>query len=148
MAQVLPLSKKVYRELQPHCTNSKPTLEVVRFSISLEPTLRNCLGIHFQECKGWISVSPSISCTCEISRGPVAITRLNFGNSSSLVIDLLMDLFRGAVFHHGQVHENCPLALMGRFPSLMGRFPTLMGRFPECLNGPFSLLKFPWKTAH
>ena len=24
----------------------------------------------------------------------------------------------------------------------------LMGRFPECLNGPFSLLKIPWKTAH
>ena len=40
------------------------------------------------------------------------------------------------------------LSLMCRFPSLMGRFPTLMGRFPECLNGPFSLLKIPWKTAH
>ena len=35
--------------------------------------------------------------------------------------------------------ENCPL---------LGRFPTLMGRFPECLNGPFSLLKIPWKTVH
>ena len=52
-----------------------------------------------------------------------------------------MGPFRGAVFHHGGVPENCPLALMGRFPSLMGRFPPLMGRFPECLNGPFSLLK-------
>ena len=66
-----------------------------------------------------------------------------------------MGLFRGAVFHHGGVPENCPLALVGRFPSLMGRFPPLMGRFPplmgcfpECLNGPFSLLKIPWKTAH
>ena len=59
-----------------------------------------------------------------------------------------MGLFRGAVFHHGGVPENCPLALMGRFHSLMGRFPTLMGRCPECLNGPFSLLKIPWKTAH
>ena len=68
--------------------------------------------------------------------------------SPSQVIDLLMGLFRGAVFHHGGVPENCPLALMGRFPSLMGRFLTLMGRFPECLNGPFSLLKIPWKTAH
>ena len=58
-----------------------------------------------------------------------------------------MGLFRGAVFHHGGVHENCPLALiMGRFPSLMGRFPTFMGRFPEGLNGPFSLLKIPLKT--
>ena len=59
-----------------------------------------------------------------------------------------MGLFRGAVFDHGGVPENSPLALMGRFASLMGRFPALMGRFPECLNGPFSLLKIPWKTAH
>ena len=64
-----------------------------------------------------------------------------------LVMDLLMGLFRGAVFHHDGVPENCPLASMGRCPSLMGRFATLMGRFPECLNGPFSLLKIPWKTA-
>ena len=56
------------------------------------------------------------------------------------LIDLLMGLFRGAVFHHEEGTENCPLVLMGRFPSFMGRFPTLMGRFPECLNGPFSLL--------
>ena len=54
----------------------------------------------------------------------------------SVIIDLLMGLFRGAVFHHGGVPENCPLALMGRFPSSMGPFLTLMGRFPECLNGP------------
>ena len=59
-----------------------------------------------------------------------------------------MGLFRGAVFHHGGVPENSPLVLMGRFPTLMGRFLTLMGRFPECLKGPFSLLKIPWKTAH
>ena len=32
------------------------------------------------------------------------------------VTDLLMGLFRGAVFHHG-VPENSPLTLMGRFPS-------------------------------
>ena len=57
-----------------------------------------------------------------------------------------MGLFRGAVFQHGGVPENSPLALMGRFPSLMGRFPILMGRFPECLNGPSSLLNPPWKT--
>ena len=57
----------------------------------------------------------------------------------AIVIDLLMGLFRGAVFDHGGVPENCPLALMGRFPSfkLMGRFLSLMGLFPECLNGPF-----------
>ena len=45
-------------------------------------------------------------------------------------IDLLMDLFRGAVYDHGGVPENSPLALMGRFASLMGRFLTLMGRLP------------------
>ena len=56
------------------------------------------------------------------------------------IIDLLMGFFRGAVFHHGEVPENGPLALMGRFPSLMVCFPTLMGRFPECLNTPFFLL--------
>ena len=50
------------------------------------------------------------------------------------IIDLLMSLLKGAVFHHGGVPENCPLALMGRFLSLMGRFLTLMGRLPECLN--------------
>ena len=61
------------------------------------------------------------------------------------IIDLLMGLFRGAVFRHSRVPENSPLSLMGRFPCLMGRFPTLMGRFPECLNGPFSLSKIPWK---
>ena len=59
-----------------------------------------------------------------------------------------MGLFRGAVFRRGGVPENCPLVLMGRFPSLMGRFPTLMGRCPECLNEPFSFFKIPWKTAH
>ena len=59
-----------------------------------------------------------------------------------------MGLFRGAVFRHSGVPENSPVSLMGRFPSLMGRFATLMGRFPECLNGPFSLSKNPWKTAH
>ena len=56
--------------------------------------------------------------------------------------------FRGAVFHQDGVPGNSPLTLMGRFPSLMGRFLTLMGRFPECLNGPFSLSKIAWKTAH
>ena len=63
-------------------------------------------------------------------------------------IDLLMGTFRGAVFHHGGGARNSTLALMGRFPSLMGRFLTLMGRIFEYLNGPLSLLKIPWKTAH
>ena len=56
-----------------------------------------------------------------------------------MIIDLLMGLFRGAVFRHGRAPENCPSALMGRFPSSVDRFPSLMGRFAECLNGPFSL---------
>ena len=59
-----------------------------------------------------------------------------------IIIDLLMGLFRGAVFRHGGGALKQPikqptetptstLALMGRFPSLMGRFPTLMGRFTD-----------------
>ena len=56
------------------------------------------------------------------------------------------DFFRGAVFHHGRVPENCALALMGRFPSLMGRLLTLMGRFLEfALMGCFPSRKFPGK---
>ena len=66
------------------------------------------------------------------------------------VIDLLMGLFRGAVFRHGGVDRKQPIkqptdmlastmALMGRFPSLMGRFPTLMGRFAGfVLRGRFA----------
>ena len=65
-------------------------------------------------------------------------------------IDLLMGLFRGAVFRHvgGTLKQpikeptetpTSTLALMGRFPSLMGRFPTLMGRFPDfVLRGRFT----------
>ena len=49
------------------------------------------------------------------------------GIPEPMLIDLLMGLFRGAVFHHGGVPENCPLALMGRFPS----FPTLIGNVPS-----------------
>ena len=44
---------------------------------------------------------------------------------------LKIGLFRGAVFHHGGVRENRPIALMGRFPSLMGRFSDLSGAFPQ-----------------
>ena len=37
------------------------------------------------------------------------------------------------------------ISLHRPFPVLGG---TLHGPFPECFNGPFSLLKSPWKTAH
>ena len=69
---------------------------------------------------------------------------------SSNVIDLLMGLFRGAVFYHGRDARKQPIkqpaemptstmALMGRFHSLMGRFPTLMGRFTDfALRGRFT----------
>ena len=50
--------------------------------------------------------------------------------------------------HFLQKNPSKTRLLMGRFLSPMGRCPTLMGRFTECLNGPFSLLKIPWKTAH
>ena len=64
--------------------------------------------------------------------------------------DLLMGLFRGAVFRHGWGARKQPIkhptemptstmAFMGRFPSLMGRFLTLMGRFPDfVLRGRFA----------
>ena len=76
------------------------------------------------------------------------------------VIDLLMGLFRGAVFRHGGGALKQPvkqptetptstLALMGRFLSLMGRFPDLNGAFRRFRpKGPFYLLKIHWKTAH
>ena len=53
---------------------------------------------------------------------------------------------RGAVFHHGAVPANSPLALLGRFLSLVGRFPLLMGRFPGCLDDRLSLVD-PLETA-
>ena len=75
-------------------------------------------------------------------------------------IDLLMSLFRGAVFRHGGGARKQPMkqptemptstmASMGRFPSLMGRFPHLNGAFHQIRpQGPFCLLKIHWKTAH
>ena len=33
----------------------------------------------------------------------------------TILMDLLMGLSRRAIFHHGGVPENCPLALMGCF---------------------------------
>ena len=66
------------------------------------------------------------------------------------LIDLLMGLFRRAVFRHvgGALKQpikeptetpTSTLAFMGRFPSLMGRFPTLMGRFTDfVLRGRFT----------
>ena len=73
-------------------------------------------------------------------RGDLAPQKPDLGVEFWSVIDLLVGFFRGAVFHHGGVPGNCPLTLMGPFPSLMGRCPSLTGRFPECLNGPFSFL--------
>ena len=75
--------------------------------------------------------------------------------TSHPLIDLLMGLFRGAVFRHvwGALKQpikeptetpTSTLALMGRFPSLMGRFPTLMGRFTDfVLRGRFT----SWKST-
>ena len=70
--------------------------------------------------------------------------------AATVFIDLLMGLFRGAVFRHGGGARKQPIkqptemptstmALMGRFPSLMARFPTLMGRFADfVLRGRFT----------
>ena len=78
-------------------------------------------------------------------------------NVGGNLVDLLMGLFRGAVFHHGRGAWKQPIkqptemptstmALVGRFPSLMGRFPTLMGRFADfLLRGRFTSWKYTGK---
>ena len=58
------------------------------------------------------------------------------------VMDLLMGLFRGAVA------RKQPVGLDGAFHLFNGPFSSLSGPSPECLNGQFSLLKIPWRTAH
>ena len=96
---------------------------------------------------------------CNVSRDNCAIPHKNKHERvlrhyrckyRAIFIDLLMGLFRGAVFCHGRGGLKQPikqptetptstLALMGRFPSLMGRFPTLMGRFTGfVLRGRFT----------
>ena len=100
--------------------------------------LARCLGWEVVVCHGFRQLHP--------------ITRSTF-DFFCFFIDLLMGLFRGAVFHHGGGALKQPikqptetpttatstLALMGRFPSLMGRFPTLMGRFTDfVLRGRFT----------
>ena len=78
---------------------------------------------------------------------------------SSIIIDLLMGLFRGAVFRHGggarkQVIKQptevptSTLALMGRF-LVNGLLSDLNGAFHRFRpKGPSCLLTIYWKTAH
>ena len=82
------------------------------------------------------------------------------------IIEVLMGLFRGAVFHHGGGDRNQPIeqptstmASMGRFPSLMGRLAVLplqtgkshpwthtsLGETSEELSGPLVHTNFPRK---
>ena len=94
---------------------------------------------------------PAIVCNLEFLRKNKRNPQTNQGKEGQgIVIDLLMGLFRGAVFRHGWGARKQPikqptetptstLALMGRFPSLMGRFPALMGRFTDfVLRGRFA----------
>ena len=64
-----------------------------------------------------------------------------------MAIDLLLGLFRGAVFHCGGLPKNSPLkiSLTWLFPFLNDHFPPLMGHFPEYLDGPFPSQKSPAK---
>ena len=78
----------------------------------------------------------------------------------SRIIDLLVGLFRGAVFHHGRDARKQPIeqpaemptstmALMGPFPLVNGPFSDLNGAFHRFRpKGPFYLLKIHWKKAH
>ena len=72
------------------------------------------------------------------------------------IIDLLMGLFRGAVFRRGRGARKQPMkqptemptstmARMGRFPSLMGRFPSSMGVSPISSKGAVLPLDNPGK---
>ena len=84
----------------------------------------------------------------------------SFSDHLEFLIDLLMGLFRGAVFHHGggalkqPINEptetpTSTLALTGRFPLVNGPFSDLNGAFHRFRpKGPFYLLKIHWKTAH
>ena len=99
-------------------------------------------GVDLWEVRGTSRASGEPERSHELS-GPVL-------RDTARLIDLLMGLFRGAVFRHGGGALKQPikqptdtptstLALMGRFPSLMGRFPTLMGRFTDfVLRGRFT----------
>ena len=89
-----------------------------------------------------------------LSENPLSATNQA---SNPKLIDLLMGLFRGAVFRYGGGARKQPIkqpietptstmTLMGHFPSLMGRFRTLMGRFPDfVLRGRFPSRKSPAK---
>ena len=73
-------------------------------------------------------------------------------NCLSSLMDPLMDLFRGVVFHHAGVPESCPLVLMGRFPSLMGdtESVTKLRRQPNylgCWMSNRSKLLWSWNVA-
>ena len=76
------------------------------------------------------------------------------------IIDLLMGLFRGAVFRYGGGVLKQPtkgadwnadqhLGLNGPFSLVNGPFSDLNGAFHRFRpNGMFYLLKIHWKTAH
>ena len=72
-------------------------------------TMLNCL-----KESSW---SPGPRKLCKLFGEPGAGALGNFFRSpedlcvGSTIIDLLMGLFRGAVFQHGGVPENCPLAI-------------------------------------
>ena len=83
------------------------------------------------------------------------------GGGKPHIIDLLMGLFKGAVFRHGEGALKQPikqptetptstLALMGGpFSLVNGPFSDLNGAFHRFRpKGQFYLLKIHWKTAH
>ena len=86
-------------------------------------------------------LNPFFCCESRFGAAPLKIAnrrfeairanRQNIAKMGVYFIDLLMGLFKGAVFDHGRLPENSPLALMGRFPSLMGLFSDLNGQFPR-----------------
>ena len=76
----------------------------------------------------------------------------------AIFIDLLMGLFRGAVFRHGggalkqpikQPTDTPTSTFNGPFSLVNGPFSDLNGAFHRFRpKGPFYVLKIHWKTAH
>ena len=109
------------------------------------------LGVEICTCKDLVNLCNWLSHTdIPYLSMDIGIRQPGVPFPSALLIDLLMWLFRGAVFRHGGGALKQPikqptetptstLALMGRFASLKGRFPTLIGRFTDfVLRGRFT----------
>ena len=75
-----------------------------------------------------VDIFRQFSCRANKSQKSTKSSKTNF---DAFVIDLLVGLLRGAVFHHGGVPEKLPISVTGAFPLLNGLFSNLNGPFPR-----------------